>query len=98
MSIDEDFTITSQEESLNSKKGKTDNWLTSMKSEHVDAFSWDSDSMKEARAHYFATHSGIGLIVIWKTCPTYSRDSPKKLAYWVSHFLTYNGHGKDQSI
>ena len=57
MSMDEDFPITSQEESSNSKKGKTANWLTSMKSSLVDAFSWDSDPMKEARARYFATHS-----------------------------------------
>ena len=28
-----------------------------MKSERADAFSWDSDSIKEARACYFATHS-----------------------------------------
>ena len=41
----------------NSKKGKTANWLTSMKSSHMDAFSLDSDPVKEARAHYFATHS-----------------------------------------
>ena len=56
-SIDEDFPTTSQEESSNPKRRKTSDWLTSMKSEHVDAFSWDSDSIKEARAHYFATHS-----------------------------------------
>ena len=36
-SIDEDFPATS----LNSKKGKTANWLTSMKSSHADAFSQD---------------------------------------------------------
>ena len=53
MSIDEDFPITSS----NSKKGKTANWLTSMKSSCTDAFSQDSDPMKEARARYFATHS-----------------------------------------
>ena len=56
-SVDEDFPITLQEESSNSKKGKTANWLTSMKSSHTDAFSWDSDPVKEARACYFATHS-----------------------------------------
>ena len=57
MSMDEDFPITSWEESLNSKKGKTANWLTSMRSNCTDAFSWDSDPVKEARAHYFTTHS-----------------------------------------
>ena len=48
-----DFPITS----LNSKKGKTTNWLTSMKSDCADAFSRDSDPVMEARAHYFTTHS-----------------------------------------
>ena len=53
MSLDEDFPTTLS----NSKKGKTANWLTSMKSSHADAFSWDSDPVKEARACYFTTHS-----------------------------------------
>ena len=57
MSMDEDFPIALQEESSNPKKGKTANWLTSMKSDHVDTFSQDSDSMKKARACYLATHS-----------------------------------------
>ena len=57
MSMDEDFPILLQEESSNPKKGKTANWLTSMKSVCVDAFSWDSDSVKGARARYFTTHS-----------------------------------------
>ena len=56
-SMDEDFPVTSQEESPNPKKGKTVNWLTSMKSVRADAFSWDSDSVKEARVCYFTTHS-----------------------------------------
>ena len=47
----------SQEESSNPKKGKTADWLTGMKSECADAFSRDSNSIKEARAHYFAMHS-----------------------------------------
>ena len=45
------------EESSNSKKGRTANWLTSMRSKHADTFSEDSDLVKEARAHYFTTHS-----------------------------------------
>ena len=56
MSMDEDFPTTSQEESSNSKKGRSANWLTSMRSECVDAFSQDSDLMKEARTRYFTTH------------------------------------------
>ena len=56
-SMDEDFPVTSQEESSDPKKGKTANWLTSMKSDHADAFSQYSDFVKEARACYFATHS-----------------------------------------
>ena len=55
-SMDEDFPTNSQEDSSNSKKGRTANWLTSMRSERADAFSWDSDLMKEARACYFTTH------------------------------------------
>ena len=57
MSMDKDFPTTSQGESSNPKKGKTADWLTDMKSEHVDAFSWDSDSIIYARAHYLAMHS-----------------------------------------
>ena len=56
-SMDEDFPIPSQRESLNPKEGKTANWLTSMKSSCVDTFSRDSDPVKEARACYFTTHS-----------------------------------------
>ena len=56
MSMDEDFPTNSQEESSNSKKGRPANWLISMRSEHADAFSWDSDLVKEARACYFTTH------------------------------------------
>ena len=57
ISMDEDFPTTSQEESSNPKKGKTMDWLTGMKSDCVDAFSQDSNSIKDARAHYFTTHS-----------------------------------------
>ena len=56
-SMDEDFPTNSQEELSNSKKGMTANWLTSMRSKGADAFSQDSDLVKEARAHYFTTHS-----------------------------------------
>ena len=55
-SMDEDFPTNLQEESSNSKKGRTANWLTSMRSECMDAFSQDSDLVKEARPHYFTTH------------------------------------------
>ena len=55
--MDEDFPTNLQEESSNPKKGKTADWLTGMKSEHVDTFSRDSNSVKEARAHHFAMHS-----------------------------------------
>ena len=57
MSMDEDFPITLQEESSNPKKWKTADWLTCMKSDHADTFSWDSNSVKEAGARYFTTHS-----------------------------------------
>ena len=54
--MDEDFPVTLQGELLKSKKGKTANWLTSMKPSHMDAFSQDSGPIKEARACYFAMH------------------------------------------
>ena len=57
MLIGEDFPITSQEESSKPKKGRTADWLTCMESDRADAFSRDSNSIKEARAHYFTTHS-----------------------------------------
>ena len=56
-SMDEDFPITLQEESSKPKKGRTADWLTCMESDCADAFSQDSNSIKEARAHYFTTHS-----------------------------------------
>ena len=55
-SSDEDFPPVSQEEQSHSKRGKMVNWQTSMKSSHSDAFSQDSDLIKEARARYFTTH------------------------------------------
>ena len=55
--MDEDFPVTLQEESPNPKKEKTADWLTSMKSSCMDAFSQDSNPIKEVRAHYFTMHS-----------------------------------------
>ena len=97
-SLDEDFPIALQEESSTPKKGKTANWLTSMKSDRADAFSRDSDSVKEARACYFATHSWDWTHGNTEDLPTYSKNLPKRLAYWKSPFLKYNTHGKDQNI
>ena len=53
---DKDFPPVSQEECSNPKRGKMANWQTSMKSSRSDAFCRDSDLVKEARVHYFATH------------------------------------------
>ena len=55
--MDEDFPITLQEESSKPKKGRTADWLTCMESDWADAFSRDSNSIKEVRARYFTTHS-----------------------------------------
>ena len=98
MSMDKDFPVPSQGESSNPKEGKTANWLTSMKSSCVDAFSRDSDPMKEARAHYFATHSWDWAHSNSEDLSNIFRELTKKLAYWVSLFSRYNGHGKDPSI
>ena len=55
-SIDESFPMASQEGPLNFKRGKTTGWSSSLKPSHVDAFSWDSGPVKEARECYFTTH------------------------------------------
>ena len=36
---------------------------------------------------------GIGLMAIWTTCLTFSRNLPEVLACWESPFMKYNGHG-----
>ena len=54
-SVDEDFPMASQEGQSSSKIGKTVDWFSSLSPSHVDAFSWDSSLVKEARAHYFTT-------------------------------------------
>ena len=56
MSTDEDFPVASQEGPSSSKRERNTDWSSSQKPSHADAFSQDSELMKEARAHYFATH------------------------------------------
>ena len=56
MSIDEDSPRGSQEDLPCSKREKTSDWFSSLKPSWVDAFSWDSSPIKEARECYFATH------------------------------------------
>ena len=51
--------MASQEELPSSKRGKMADWSSSLKPSHVDAFSQDSSPVKEARAHYFATHPRV---------------------------------------
>ena len=92
--MDDDFPSTSQEELLSSKRGKTANWLTSMKPSHSDAFSQDSSPVKEVRAHYFTMHPWNWTHGNMEDLSDIFRDSPKVLACWVSAFLRYNSHGK----
>ena len=54
--MDKTSSKASQEGPSISKRRETPNWVTSLKPAHADAFSHDSNSMKEARLHYFATH------------------------------------------
>ena len=57
MSIDESSPITLQEGPSNSKRGKTTGWSSILlKPSHVDAFSWDSSPIKEARECYLTAH------------------------------------------
>ena len=55
-SIDESSPMALQEGLSSSKRGKAADWSSSPKPSHVDAFSWDSGPVKEARSCYFATH------------------------------------------
>ena len=56
MSIDETSPMVSQEGPSSSKRRETASWFASLKPSHADAFSHDSDLIKEARSCYFATH------------------------------------------
>ena len=56
MSMDETSSKASQEGLSSSKRRETTDWFTSLKPSHADAFSHDSDPVKEARSCYFATH------------------------------------------
>ena len=56
MSMDETSSKASQEGLSSSKRRETPDWFASLKPSHADAFSHDSDPMKEARLCYFATH------------------------------------------
>ena len=56
MSIDETSCTTLQEGPSSTKRRETADWFTSLKPSHADAFSHDSDSVKEVRSHYFTTH------------------------------------------
>ena len=56
MSIDETSPTALQEGPSSSKRRETADWFASLKPSHADAFSHDSNPIKEARSHYFATH------------------------------------------
>ena len=84
-----------QEGPSNSKRGKTTGWSSSLKPSHVDAFSWDSGPIKEARECYFATHPGIGLAATRTISLTFSGNLPKVLACWAEFIheiqVSWNG-------
>ena len=56
MSMDETSSKASQEGPSSSKRRETPDWFASLKPSCADAFSCDSNSVKEVRSHYFATH------------------------------------------
>ena len=57
MSIDETSPKATQEEPSSSKRQETPIWFASLKPSHADAFSRDSDIVKEARLCFFSNHS-----------------------------------------
>ena len=54
--MDETSSKASQEGLPSSKRRKTPNWFASLKPSHAEAFSHDSNPVKKARSHCFATH------------------------------------------
>ena len=56
MSMDETSSKASQEGPSSSKRREAPDWFTSLKPGCADTFSHDSNPVKEARSHYFATH------------------------------------------
>ena len=54
--MDETSSKASQEGPSSSKRRETPDWFTSLKPSHADAFSHDSNPVKEARSCYFATY------------------------------------------
>ena len=57
MSIDETSLQATQEGPSSSKRQETPIWLASLKPSHAEAFSQDSDIVKEARLCFFSNHS-----------------------------------------
>ena len=57
MSIDETSPQATQEGPSSSKRWETPIWFASLKPSHAEAFSWDSDIVKEARLCFFSNHS-----------------------------------------
>ena len=55
-SMDKTSSEASQEGPSSSKRRETPIWFASLKPSHVEAFSCDSNLMKEARLHFFSTH------------------------------------------
>ena len=98
MSMDEDFPITLQKESSKPKKRRTADWLTCMESDCVDAFSRDSNSIKEARAHYFTTHSWDWDHSNTEDLSDIFKEPAQEAGLLVSLFLKYNGHGRGWNI
>ena len=57
MSIDKPSPKAMQEGPSSSKRWETPIWFASLKPSHAEAFSQDSDIVKEARLHFFSNHS-----------------------------------------
>ena len=55
--MDETFSKASPEGPSSSKRRETPIWLASLKPSHMEAFSHNSDLMKEAQLCFFSTHS-----------------------------------------
>ena len=93
MSMDETSSKASQEGPSSSKRRETSIWFASLKPSHAEAFSHDSDLVKEARLHFFSTHSCDWGIDGTKHLSDVFRELA---AYWEKPSTKYSCHGLDQ--
>ena len=96
--IDEDSPKGSQEDLPCSKREKTSDWFSSLKTSRADAFCQDSSPVREAREHYFATHPWDWVQSNMDDLSDIIRELAQSKVCWANPFPKYNDHGMDRII